>query len=150
MRGVRVLGPGAVGAAAAIAALGGWACETVDLGSPPADINACRPDPQFFYDRVWPEYLGREVSGKRCNDSGCHDSGSPRQLRIPAPTSTPSLPLPADWAAAYKSVTEQMSCTNVSSSPLVDRPSRLDHGGGKLIEPDGPEVELIRMWVEAR
>ncbi len=146
MRGVRVL---VAGAGVAIAASGS-ACETVELGSPPADINACRPDPRFFYDRVWPEYLGREVSGKRCNDSGCHDSGSPRQLRIPAPTSAPALPLPSDWAAAYKSVTEQMFCTNAASSPLVARPSRTDHGGGKLIEPGGPEFELIRMWVEAR
>ena len=133
--------------AAAAVALG---CETVQLGSPPADINACRPDQRFFYDRVWPEFLGRELSGKRCSDSGCHDTGSPRQLRIPAPTSVPGLPLPTDWAAAYQSVTEQMFCSNVASSPLIARPSRLDHGGGKLIEPDGPEAMLVRMWVEAR
>ena len=82
----------------------------------PADINACRPDQRFFYERVWPEFLGREDGGKHCNDSGCHDSGSPRQLRIPAPTSVPMLPLPPDWAAAYKSVTEQMSCTNVPAA----------------------------------
>jgi hypothetical protein len=148
MRGVQVFAVLALGLA--IAAIGALACETVDVGSPPADINACRPDQRFFYDRIWPEFLGREVSGKRCNDSGCHDSGSPRQLRIPAPTSMPTLPLPPDWAAAYKSVTEQMFCTNVTSSPLVARPSRADHGGGKLIEPDGQEVMLIRMWVETR
>jgi hypothetical protein len=141
---VRVLGAG--GAVACV----GLACETVNVGSPPADINACRPDQRFFYERVWPEFLGREVAGKRCNDSGCHDPGSPRQLRIPAPTSAPALPLPGDWAAAYKSATEQMFCTNAASSPLVVRPSRADHGGGKLIEPDGPEALLIRMWVEAK
>ena len=148
MRCVRVLA--VLGLGLVTSGLGALACETVDVGSPPADINACRPDQQFFYDRVWPEFLGREVSGKRCNDSGCHDSGSPRQLRIPAPMSAPMLPLPADWAAAYKSVTEQMFCTNATSSPLVARPSRADHGGGKLIEPDGPEVMLIRTWVESR
>ena len=129
---------------------GGLACETVDVGSPPADINACRPDQKFFYERVWPEFLGREVNGKRCNDSGCHDAASPRQMRIPAPTSPPMLPLPADWAAAYKAATEQMSCTNVTSSPLLARPSRVDHGGGKLIEPEGDEAMLLRLWVEAR
>jgi hypothetical protein len=134
----------------ALAAASPVACETVDVGSPPADINACRPDQRFFYERVWPEFLGREVGGKRCNDSGCHDSGSPRQMRIPAPTSAPMLPLPADWAAAYKAASEQMSCTNVASSPLLQRPSRVDHGGGKLIEPEGEEAMLLRMWVEAR
>ncbi len=129
---------------------GAGACQTVDVGSPPADINACRPDQRFFYERVWPEFLGRQVSGKRCNESGCHDGGSPRQMRLPDPTSAPMLPLPVDWAAVYKAATEQMSCTNVSSSNLITRPSRVDHGGGKLIEPEGPEAMLVRMWVEAK
>ena len=131
-------------------ATGSGSCETVDVGSPPADINACRPDQRFFYERVWPEFLGREVSGKHCNDSGCHDGASPRQMRLPAPTSVPTLPLPMDWAAVYKAVTEQMSCTDVSSSPLIVRPSRVDHGGGKLIDPDGSEAMLVRMWVDAK
>jgi hypothetical protein len=146
MRSVRWPWWAALGAVVAAAA----SCQTVDVGSPPADINACRPDQRFFYERVWPEFLGREVSGKRCNESGCHDGASPRQMRLPAPTSAPALPLPADWAAVYKAVTEQMSCTNVSSSPLIARPSRADHGGGKLIDPEGQEAMLVKMWVEAR
>ena len=51
------------------------------------------------------------------------------------------LPLPPDWAAVYKSATEQMFCTNATQQPADGRPSRADHGGGKLIEPDGPEVD---------
>jgi hypothetical protein len=125
-------------------------CDTVDLGAPPADVNACHPSQQFFYERVWPEFLGKDHGGKHCSDAGCHSASASRVLILPPPTSAGTLPLPADWAAAYQSATKQMFCTNAGASPLVVRPSRSDHGGGKLIEPDGPESALIREWVAAR
>src|SRR4029453_6959404 len=86
--------------------LGVLGCDTVDLGVPPADVNACRPSQQFFYERVWPEYLGKDHGGKRCSDARCHDAASPRLLLLPTPQSAPTLPLPADWAAVYKAATE--------------------------------------------
>ena len=47
-------------------------------------------------------------------------------------------------------VTEEMSCSNVASSKLLELPAGLRvHGGGKLIEPDGPEATLIKMWISA-
>jgi hypothetical protein len=130
-------------------ALLGLACDTVELGTPPADVNACRPSQRFFHERIWPEFLAKDYGGKRCGDSRCHDSASPRQLRLAAPTSMPTVPLPPDWAAAYKAATEQMFCTNASASPLVNRPSRVDHGGGQLISAGGEETTLVQMWVEA-
>ena len=40
------------------AALGGvLSCETVDLGAPPADVNACRPSEAYFVTDVWPNVL---------------------------------------------------------------------------------------------
>jgi hypothetical protein len=135
-----------------VTAVGGtlaMACDTVDLGSPPADVNACRPSPRFFYERVWPEFLSRDYGGKHCGDARCHDVGSPRQLRLTMPTSEPVLPLPPDWAAIYRSVTEQLSCTNPSGSNLLNRPGRADHGGGMLITPGGEETALVQMWVAA-
>ena len=125
-------------------------CDTVDLGVPPADVNACRPSQQFFYERIWPEFLGKEHNGKHCSDTRCHDASSPRVLLLPVPTSQPGLPLPTDWAAVYKAATEQMFCTNVSASPLIARPSNPDHGGTMLIDANGPEAALVRMWVEAK
>ena len=130
--------------------LGVLGCDTVDLGDPPADVNACRPSQQFFYERIWPEFLGKDHNGKRCSDTRCHDASSPRVLLLPVPTSQPGLPLPSDWAAVYKAATEQMLCTNVSASPLIARPSNPDHGGTMLIDPNGPEAALVRMWVEAK
>jgi hypothetical protein len=141
-----------LGAATGLTALllAGAACDTVDLGPLPADVNACRPSQQFFYERIWPDYLGKEHAGKRCSDAGCHSATSPRVLLLPPPTSAPTLPLPADWAGLYKSVTNQMFCTNSAASPVIVRPSRTDHGGGKLIEPDGVEAALIREWVASK
>jgi hypothetical protein len=132
------------------ASLAFGACDTVDLGAPPADVNACRPSPQFFYERIWPEFLGKDYSGRHCSDTRCHDASSPRVLLLPAPTSAPGLPLPNDWAAVYLAATRQMSCTNVSSSPLIARPSSPTHGGTMLIEVNGAEAALVRMWVEAK
>jgi len=46
------------------------------------------------------------------------------------------------------SATEEMSCSNVSASKLLEYPAGIRvHGGGKLIEPDGPEAMLIIMWI---
>jgi hypothetical protein len=130
--------------------LGVLACDTVDLGDPPADVNACRPSQQFFYERIWPEFLGKDHNGKHCSDTRCHDASSPRVLLLPVPTSQPGLPLPSDWAAVYKAASEQLLCTNVGASPLIARPSNPDHGGTMLIDPNGPEAALVRMWVEAK
>lgn len=126
-------------------------CGNVDLGLPPADVNACRPSPSFFTDKVFPEFLDKDYGGKHCGDSRCHDPASPRSLVVTRPTSAPAVPLPADWAALYKSVTEQTQCTNVKSSEILTRPSgQRTHQGGKLIEPDGPEALIIQMWVGMR
>src|SRR5262245_16464590 len=92
------------------------ACDTVDLGTSPAEVNACRPSQQFYYERIWPEFLSRDFAGKHCSDSGCHHPSSARHLVLPTPTSTPTLPLPADWAAIYRSTANQMSCTNAGAS----------------------------------
>lgn len=123
-------------------------CGTVDLREPPPDVNACRPSEAFFQQQVWPNFLSKDFGGKRCTDSRCHDAASGRPLTLTTPTSAPAIPAPADWAALYRSVTVQLFCTNVGASPLLTYPDgRQTHGGGKLIEPDGAEETLIKMWV---
>ena len=49
------------------------ACETVDLGPPPADVNACRPSQAFFIEQIWPNFLAKEYDGgKHCSaDRDC-------------------------------------------------------------------------------
>jgi hypothetical protein len=124
-------------------------CDTVDLGTPPPKVNACRPSQAFFLERIWPEFLAKDYGGKHCTDSGCHDAASPRVLRLPMPTSMGALPLPPDWELVYTAAAEQMSCTNAANSMLLNRPSSTSHGGGRLIEPDGAEAMLIKEWVTA-
>jgi hypothetical protein len=127
----------------------GAACETVDLGTPPADINACRPGQQFFIDQIWPNVLGKDYAGKRCYDSSCHDNGKPLTLAAPAITMMVPIPLPMDWMANYISASEQMNCSNVKASPLLAIPAGIagPHGGGKMFDPNGPEALLLQMWV---
>lgn len=128
------------------------ACNTVDVGPPLADVNACRPSPSFFVQQIWPNFLSKSYdNGKHCNDASCHDAGSGRQLVLTAPTSMGVVPLPSDWEMIYRSTTEQLLCTNVDASPLLERPDgRQTHGGGKLIDASGPEATLVKMWVNAK
>jgi hypothetical protein len=143
----------AVALLAAAAALGGGACSSVDLGSPPADVNACRPDQTYFVKTIWPDVLAQDYNGKHCYDSGCHDQGSGRPLTLvvpadPMPPLGAGTTLPADWMADYLSASEQMQCSSPAGSELLTRPDgERTHGGGKLFEPTGTEAGLILMWV---
>jgi hypothetical protein len=125
-------------------------CGTVDLGAPPADVNACRPSRAYFLSDVWPSFIDKDYSGKKCGDSRCHDPTSGRQFVVTPPKSAPGLPLPADWEANYISASMQMQCSDVKGSPLYTRAAGLQtHGPGKLIEPAGAEALVLQMWVTA-
>ena len=129
--------------------LGSGGCDTVDLGDPPSDINACRPSQTFFVTDIWPKFLGNDYGGKHCYDSACHGALAPNALDLADPMMpNPPIPLTDVWATNYMSATEEMSCSNVSASKLLEYPAGVRvHGGGKLIEPDGPEAMLIIMWI---
>ena len=133
---------------AAGAALG--ACTSVDLGEPPADVNACRPSQTFFVEQIWPNFLDQVYGGRKCADGACHAASAGRPLSLLMADAGSAVPLTMNWAANYRSVTENMQCSNVRASALLTNPSgQVTHGGGKLIEPNGPEATLIEMWVTA-
>ena len=133
------------------------ACETVDLGKPPADINACRPSQEFFTTEIWPNFLAKDgyAGGAHCHDSACHGAGPPTRssFTVPPcvptdPTMLPPLPLTGEWANNYMSVTEQMNCANVAASKLLESPpASRTHGGGKLIRAHGPGGDPHQMWI---
>ena len=132
------------------------ACSTVDLGDPPADVNACRPSQPFFVEHVWGEFLDQDHGGKTCKDSGCHDTASGRLLRLldVSMEEPPTFPLDptSKWGLNYRSAAQQMICTNPRGSELFTRPAGLvTHGAaGALIDPvSGPEGPLLDMWVAA-
>lgn len=128
-----------------------FGCGVVDVGAPPADINACRPDQRYFVETVWPTYLTADYGGKTCADATCHGAMSGNGLHLVTPTSTPSYPLLAgtDWYAAYLSASQEMTCTDVNGSKLYEYPSGLisSHGGGMLFAAGGPEFTLLMKWV---
>jgi hypothetical protein len=146
-----------LGVVAALASLG-VACQTVDLGTPPADINACRPSQSFFVQQIWPNVLSKDYGGTHCYQSNCHSTiGGAGRLALIAspqpvldPTMPPPQPLPDDWQKNYRSATEVMNCSDVQASKLILYPTaQTSHGGGKLFDPAGPEALLIEMWVTA-
>jgi len=128
------------------------ACSSVDLGDPPADVNACRPSQSFFVEQIWPNFLSKTYGTKSCGDSNCHASNN-RLLHVVTPTSTttPTLPLTigSDWEVLYRSAADQVNCSDVLSSDLYTKPAGLrQHDGSKLFEPNGPELELLTQWVQ--
>lgn len=139
----------------ALTAAGG--CGTIDNGEPPADVNACRPSQQFFYERICPEYLAASYAGKTCMDASCHGSMSSSALKITlgscAEDAPPAIPFVggSNWLSSYQSTARVMSCTDVNGAALYTNPSgQAMHPGGKLFEPGGPEFELLQEWVTSR
>jgi hypothetical protein len=140
----------AVAAAGALGALA--ACDTVDLGAPPSDINVCRPSQEYFVKVIWPMVLFRDYGGRHCYDSMCHGGASSNSLKliVPSPNDPDSIPLTGVWDANYRSATRQMNCTNVGASALIELPENLKtHGGQEVFKPGSPEETAIRMWVTA-
>jgi len=142
--------------ALATAALGAAAgCQTVDLGSAPADLNACEPGQQFFIDQIWPNFLGATYDNNvHCTDVGCHDPGQGRQLALVIPAEPGTLPFPADWASNYASAASLMNCADPLSSTLLLVPEgNQAHGGGTLVMPSTDQGMMIEaavsMWVTA-
>jgi hypothetical protein len=156
-RGVRLLAlPVAVTAAALLGAAG---CQTVDLGAPPADVNACEPGQQYFVSTIWPMFLGMDYGGKHCFDSGCHGLGSRTPLTLTDISATlatlpspPPNPLPPDVLADYTQASQQMNCSDVADSKLLIFPENVQvHGGGQLIDPNSQQATdtlmLLETWV---
>ena len=91
-------------------------CDTVDLGAPPADVNACMPGQMWFVNQIWPNFLGKDYNGKHCYDSACHGAGSKTPMTLVNPVEPPTFPLPADWANDYTQAAHEMNCSDVGDS----------------------------------
>ncbi len=140
------------------------ACETVDLGSPPADVNACRPSQIYFVNHIWPDILNMSYGGKHCSDGGCHGAGTQTSFAliadpqppvttfttastVPMADPTVTLPLPDDWSNNYRAASQEMNCDDPTASQLVLTPTSPTHGGNMLFSPTSPEVTELEHWV---
>jgi hypothetical protein len=140
-------------AALALAALlGASACQTVDLGAPPADVNLCEPGQMFFLTQIWPNFLAADYNGVHCYDSNCHGPNPKGQLALINSTEPMTFPLQMEWAANYASASHLMNCSDPSDSRLIILPEgKQTHGGGMLIDPSstqGKQINtLLDMWI---
>jgi len=135
------------------ALFGAAGCQTVDLGAPPADVNACEPGQMWFLSQVWPNFLGQTYTGNvHCYDANCHGPNPKGQLALINSTQPMTFPLQPDWAANYASASQLMNCADPLDSRLLILPEGLQtHGGGMLIDPTSTQgmqiASILTMWV---
>ena len=120
-------------------------CPTVDLGDVPADPGQCRPDPAYYEDVIWPEFLAPAAAPERSciNDAGCHRSADGRSaLRL--------LHDPPDHDANYGVVTRFLNCGTPDASSLLSKPaSGVDpHGGGDLFGLEDQTTTVFLQWFD--
>lgn len=118
-------------------------CPTVDLGEMPVAPGACRPDPAFFKDRIWPEYIATADKEKSCvAENGCHEQvGGRSAFRV-------STAEPIDFDANYLSVTRFLNCGTPEASSVLTKPLSgvNSHGGGEQFDPGSPSEEVFLQW----
>jgi hypothetical protein len=138
-----------IGPLVALLAAGGalGACSTVNLGTPPADVNTCHPSEQIFVERVFEEFLAVDFGGRSCGMGGCHQAGTARIPLVPPmdpkPTLFPLLP-GSQWETAYVAATRYMNCESPTASELYVKPSAAaGHGGGMLFSPTDANGQAI-------
>lgn len=123
-------------------ALGSAGCPTVDLGETPVSPGSCRPDPGYYRDVIWPEFIAPpDVSVSCVGDAGCHRIEDGRSaLRF---TTTP-----IDDNRNYDNLTRFLNCGAPEASAALTKPlSGVDpHGGGDLIDPGSSTETTFLEW----
>jgi len=122
-------------------------CPTVDLGDDPVDPGVCRPDPAFFRDRIWPDYVkAAGDTAKSCVDAaGCHASATGRSaLRLETDESDPTI-----FDRNYQVVIRFLNCSSPDASSFLSKP--LDgvdpHGGGDLFGTGDAQYDVFMTWL---
>ncbi len=130
----------ALGPLVALACAG---CPTVDLGDDPVEPGVCRPDPDFFRTRVWPEYLAQPDMAKTCvGRSGCHGEADGRSaLRLDTTD-------PIDFTRNYQVVTRFLNCGTPEASSLFTKPLTGEdpHGGGDMFAGGDASAAVFLDW----
>jgi hypothetical protein len=138
------LAPVAVTAAAFALA----ACPTVELGEQPPAPGACRPDPAYYRDVIWPEVIAPAATERSCvGEAGCHQRSTGRSaLRL---ISDEPLTL-ADHNSNYDVVTRFLNCGTPEASSLLTKPlAGVDpHGGGDVWSAGSTEETTFLQWFD--
>ncbi len=105
--------------------------------------GSCRPDPGYYSDVIWPEFLSPPDTAASCvGDSGCHRIEDGRSaLRLTTD--------PVDDNRNYDNVTRFLNCGAPEASAALTKPlSGVDsHGGGDLFGPgSAPETTFLEWF----
>jgi hypothetical protein len=118
---------------ACLALLGLTGCPTVDLGGDLVEPGVCHPDPTYFHDEIWPNYLNQSDPAKSCTaNAGCHSSTDGRSaLRLEQPSGPTDT---ATYQRNYEVVIRFLNCSSPDASPLLTKPlaGTNSHGGGDI------------------
>lgn len=133
-------------------------CELVDPGPEVGVANRCVLSASFYVERIVPEYIDKYGC---MAEAGCHRAADANSIFRLQDTSGVLMPLPSDplgawpseWQENFQVTTAQVSdCDLAELAPLYSEPAggaTLEHGGGDLFSPDGPELELIQEWLQS-
>jgi hypothetical protein len=137
---------------AALACVAG--CDTVDPGPDTLPPAGCTAPPAFFVTDVWPRYFDRYGCGK----SDCHDASSGHGyfrlqsvVGLTAPGSmAPVFTWPPAWSANLRSVQQNLSCANPTSSLVLAVPEGRSqpHPPGVVVTDPVEADALFRMWLQ--
>ena len=124
--------------------MGSAGCPTVDLGETPVSPGSCRPDPAYFRDTLWPEFIDPPDTAQSCvGESGCHRVEDGRSaLRFATD--------PIDDNRNYDVMTRFLNCGAPEASTALTKPlSGVDsHGGGDLFAPGSDPENVFLDWFE--
>jgi hypothetical protein len=122
-------------------------CPTVDLGDAPVPPGSCNPDPAYYRDQIWPNYLDTSDMATNCVlEQGCHavdDGRSAMRLEI--------VTDPGDIAAHdrnYNVVKRFLNCGSPDISAALTEPlsGEESHGGGDLFDPGSAQEQVFLGW----
>lgn len=121
------------------------ACPTLDLGEEPAAPGSCRPDPAYFQDIIWPQFVegGGDPALSCVAAAGCHDAGNNGRSSLRFETAEP-----IDFGLNYDVMTRFLNCATPEASSALTKPQAgLDaHGGGDLFDGSSPAVDMFLQW----
>ena len=130
--------------ALATCALAGTGCPTVDLGETPVSPGACRPDPAYFRDVMWPDFFAPQDAARSCvAAAACHRVEDGRSaLRLETAE-------PIDQDHNYDVATRFLDCGAPEASSMLTKPLiGIDpHGGGDLFAAGSSPEEIGRAHV---
>jgi hypothetical protein len=131
-------------------------CGTVDPGPDVQPPPGCNAPPAFFITDVWPKYFVPYTCGK----SDCHDVNSGHGFfRLqsvdgiaPPDPQAPIGTWPDAWRANFMAVEANLSCSDVTGSPVLAVPSGRGepHPPGTVVLDIPGADKLFQAWLASR